>query len=81
DEDDGKRMLYNVLGMDLIRYMMQVYPRFSEMACGRALTGGQELYLTASKDITLAVIGAQAVENSIYAPWSGGGVRKIHAAA
>lgn len=81
DEDDGKRVIFDGLCMDLIRMEANRQDRFTEYLSGRTPTSGISFYLSACKDIQLGVIGSSGTQAYFHGAWSGGRKRSIKGSA
>ncbi len=81
DEEDGKRVIFDGLTMDLLRMEAAQYGRFTEYLSGRAGTGGASFYLSACKDIQLGAIGSSGTQAYFHGAWSGGRKRSIKGSA
>jgi hypothetical protein len=81
DEEDGKRVICDLTGMDIIRIFESQYPRMGDIYSGRFTTSSRYVWSTFGKDINLAMIEQNAVDTYVYATWSGGLKREIKAGA
>lgn len=81
DEDDGKRIIYDGLTMDLLRLESNRFGRFTEYLSGRTGTAAESFYLSACKDIQLGVIGSSDTQAYFHGAWSGGRKRSIKGSA
>lgn len=81
DEEDGKRVIFEGLTMDLIRDESTMFDRFTEYFSGHlATTTDDEFWLTACKDIQVG--GLCDVNDGVLTfTWQGGRKRKFYASA
>ena len=56
DEDDGKRVLFDLGAADVKRWVQQHYGIITEGILAKALTGGEEIYLTQGSGISTAAV-------------------------
>lgn len=77
DEEDGKRVVFDGLCMDLIRDASTRFGRFTEYFSGHLEgTTADEFWVSACKDIQFGLV-PDAASQMIYFTWSGGRARTL----